>query len=298
MNRAIIDQLKLPQDPIFVVGYPRSGTTLVQSLLATQRNIYSLPETHFFNVINRKTVKTDDRGYVDAACLDQVFARIHEKIDLRFSHSEQKHIVKLAKKKKLLPKMLFEFIVYHFICEDIKNKDAESFRWLEKTPNHAYFLESILSVYPRALFVNIIRHPVPAIYSRKVNFPFNKDKSLDWLAKLWRRSVEETENFNRVHPGKLFSLKYEDLTADLKTRLTKVCDFLKVDLDMAWIDNHSAAAGRVSLKSEVWKKKDGYREISNTNDTYRQVVPPGDAASIENLLSDKMEQYGYSPFFK
>ena len=297
MSRAIIDQLKLPQDPIFVVGYPRSGTTLVQALLATQRNIYSLPETHFFNVINRKTVKTDDRGFVDAACLDQVFARIYEKIDLRFSRSEQKYIIKLAKKKKLLPKMLFEFIVYHYICEDIKDKDAESFRWVEKTPNHAYFLESIFSVYPRALFINIIRHPVPAIYSRKVNFPFNKDKPLDWLAKLWRRSVEETEKFNRVHPGKLFSLKYEDLTADLETGLTKMCDFVKVDLDLELINNHSAAAGRVTLESEVWKKKDEYRKISNTNDKYRQVVPPEDAALIENLLADKMEQYGYVSFF-
>jgi len=292
-----LDEIKLPQDPIFVVGYPRSGTTLVQALLTTQRNVYSLPETHFFNVINRKAVRADEQGFIEADCLERVFSLIREKIDMRFSRAEQRHITKLARKKKLLPKMLFEIIVWHCICEDIKQGDTGSFRWVEKTPNHAYFLETILSFYPQAFFVNIVRHPVPAVYSRKVNFPFNKDKPLDWLAKLWRRSIEETETFAQQHPGKMISLKYEDLTADVEAWFSKVCDFINLKSDMALIGSHSAAADRVTLESEVWKKKDHYRDISNTNDTYRQVVPPQDAAFIEDLLKDKLEQYGYTPFF-
>lgn len=37
--------------PIFVVGVPRSGTTLLQSLLSAHSSTYSLPETHFFPTI-------------------------------------------------------------------------------------------------------------------------------------------------------------------------------------------------------------------------------------------------------
>jgi hypothetical protein len=242
-------------------------------------------------------VRTDERGFIEAACLGQVFTGIHKKIDLQFSRAEQEYITGLAKKKKLLPKTLFEFIVYHYIPLEIKDIEPHAFRWVEKTPNHAYFLEAILSFYPQALFVNIIRHPVPAIYSRKTNFPFNKDKPLDWLGKLWRRSVEETEAFANENPGKLYTLRYEDLTADIEGELKKMCDFVGLNLNLDLIKNHSAEAGRVTLDSEKWKKKEEYRKISNTNNQYRQVVPREDAELIENLLSDKMEQYGYAPFF-
>ena len=50
MNPKIKD-LNTNTSPIFIVGYPRSGTTLLQSMLYTQKNIYSFPETHFFTKI-------------------------------------------------------------------------------------------------------------------------------------------------------------------------------------------------------------------------------------------------------
>jgi hypothetical protein len=297
MSKEILDKIDLPGNPIFVVGYPRSGTTLVQSLLATQKHVYSLPETHFFNIINRKAIATDEQGFIEAECLDLIFAKIKEKMDLTFSRPEIKYIMKQAKKKNLRAKMLFEFIVYHYLPEEIKSISDSSYRWVEKTPNHAYFLDDIVSFYPQVQFINIIRHPVPAIYSRKINFPFNKDKPLDWLAKLWRRSVEETETFGRKHPGKIYTLKYEELAADINNEFKKICEFVNINLDPELMDNHSVSAGRLSLKKEVWKKKDEYRNIANTNDKYSQVVPREDAESIENILADKMEQYGYVSFF-
>ena len=36
--------------PIFIVGFPRSGTTLLQTMVSTQKNILSFPETQFFNI--------------------------------------------------------------------------------------------------------------------------------------------------------------------------------------------------------------------------------------------------------
>lgn len=293
--KSVAKNISLPGDPIFIVGYPRSGTTLVQSLLATQKDVYSLPETHFFNIINRKAIVTDEQGFIESECLDAVFARIEEKMDLTFSRPEIKYIGKQAKKKNLSAKKLFEIIVHHYLPEQ-SNRSA-SYRWVEKTPNHAYFLDSILSFYPRAQFINIVRHPVPAVYSRKVNFPFNKDKPLDWLAKLWRRSVEETEDFAGKHPEKIYTLKYEDLTADIHDEFKKICDFVKVGFEPDLIGNHSAAAGELSLKKEVWKKKDEYRKLANTNDKYRKLVPREDAVLIESLLADKMKQYGYLSFF-
>ena len=252
------------------------------ALLATQKDVYSLPETHFFNVINRKSVSTDDQGIVESACLDIVFEKIYEKMDLRFDRHEKKYIARLAKKKKLDAKMLFEYIVYHYVSKEIDPKKNGPYRWVEKTPNHAYFLEHILSFYPQVQFINIIRHPVPAIYSRKINFPFNKEKPLEWLAKQWLRSIEETEAFARKFPGKIYSLKYEDLAAAAEKEFTKICDFVNLTPNMELIKNHPAAAGRYTLESEVWKKKEEYKKIRRP---YPELCAHGHPGSMTMLYT-------------
>ena len=58
----------LSQNPIFIVGFPRSGTTLLQSLLCTQKGVVSFPETHFFDII-AKTIKTTSNDVIEKNCL-------------------------------------------------------------------------------------------------------------------------------------------------------------------------------------------------------------------------------------
>lgn len=293
--------IRLPQDPIFVVGYPRSGTTLVQALLVTQEGVYSLPETHFFSFIKRRLIETDRKGRIEAGCLGRVLSEIQGRMGFLFMHQEIEALDSLAKKKELKPKDLFEYIVYRFIAKELaaerkSEKERASFRWLEKTPNHAYVLEDILSAYPRAQFLCIIRHPVPAIYSRKVNLPNNRDKALDWLVMRWRESVETSEAFSCSHPGKLLFLRYEDLSENTAAELERVCAFLGLSLDSERIENHPYAVERFVLTHETWKGNTR-QKIRSTNDKYLGIVSKKDAKYIEGLLQDRMAAYGYAPFF-
>ncbi len=90
----------LRQDPVFVVGYPRSGTTLMQSLLATQDSIISLPETHFFTLVrNCLQVDNDRIGYES---LEKAIDKIREKI--RFSMNAEEYIKNCVSKKNFLQK--------------------------------------------------------------------------------------------------------------------------------------------------------------------------------------------------
>ena len=104
-----------------------------------------LPETHFFNVIY-KVIKTDKKGAIEFNCLGDVFNKIQEKVGLEFSKKEAEYIGLRSKKRELQPKLLFEFIVFHYIKKELKRLGvSNSFRWIEKTPNHAYYLDKILS---------------------------------------------------------------------------------------------------------------------------------------------------------
>ncbi len=67
----------LSQNPIFVVGYPRSGTTLLQALMATQGNLATFPETHFFSTVYAGNAASNDSLDLEAA--NEILRSINQK---------------------------------------------------------------------------------------------------------------------------------------------------------------------------------------------------------------------------
>jgi hypothetical protein len=293
----------LPQDPIFIVGYPRSGTTLLQRLLAAQPSIYTFPETHYFNVIEKKIKweKAADNESIPLDSLPVIFAKIAEKMEFLFTTSEQESLKRQAANKTLSSKALFEYIVTRYLLKlypEIKN--VSSFRWMEKTPNHAHFLERIISIYPDAQFLHILRHPVPAIYSRKKKFPFNRETPIVELARRWKRMLLDVEHFKENCPSHIFTLRYEDLVCDLEKQLQSVADFLEIRLDFEALttlkQKRVQDADAFILQSETWKQEDLLRDIRTTNEHYHDLISSADTASIEEITMESMKRYGYESF--
>lgn len=289
--------ITLPQDPVFIVGYPRSGTTLLQGLLATQTGIYSLPETHYFNVIE-KEISVDGDGHILPACLDNVFEKIREKMEFQFDEEEKGVIYRLTEEKKCTSKTLFECIVAYFLRpQPGKNSFPASFRWLEKTPYHANFLDRIAMFYPAVQILHIVRHPVPAVYSRKRNFPYNKETPVSRLAAHWNHIQQNVERFKEQSPGTVYSLRYEDLVKDPGKELETITAFLNIPFDAAAISRAAQATRPFILASEPWKQADLKKDGTDTNDTYKETITNADADAVEKITADRMQTYGYTSYF-
>ena len=107
------------QNPIFIVGFPRSGTTLLQNLLSQQKNLYSFQETHFFcNVINK--INYNENKSIKLESLDEIFKRISSKTGHNFNNVNEHKIVQLASEKKLTVKILFELLVFELLQKQKK----------------------------------------------------------------------------------------------------------------------------------------------------------------------------------
>lgn len=292
--------MKLPQDPIFIVGYPRSGTTLLQRLLITQPGIFSFPETHYFCVIEKR-LKYDDAGNMLPSCLDTVFEKIQEKIEFRFPLDEENIIRQAVEEKTLSSKDLFEKIIDHLLIGLYPAIESmTSFRWLEKTPNHAHFLEHIIQLYPQAQVLHILRHPVPAIFSRKLKFPFNKETPVTELALRWNRMIKDVEQFKAQFPHHILTLRYEDLLIHLEKELQHICTFLRLPFDLNTIsqlkEQREKPAEGFILASETWKLEDFRRDMANTNDVYKNKFSQQDITDIESIVGEYMKKYGYEPY--
>jgi hypothetical protein len=271
---------EVAQNPIFIVGYPRSGTTLLQALLTTQEHVVSFPETHFFSIVV-KQIQTQEQRYIDRCCLAQVLKTIQAQMDLEIAPE----VAGQLSESPLGVKRLFEWIVWQYVGEDAKA------RWVEKTPDHVRNLDQISALYPAVRFVNIVRHPIYAVYSNK-RTPLSQKRSLIWLADAWKDASAAYERYRAANPHAIYSVRYEDLAADPERVMMGVCDFVGVPFQRERLADYKAASDKLILERESWKADVRSRDIANMNVKYR--VAARDALQIQYVAGATMRRYGYA----
>ncbi len=290
----------LPQNPIFIVGYPRSGTTLLQRLLAGLPGVYTFPESHYFCVVE-KQLAWDGQGYILPDSLPAACAKVSEKMAMTFSDGELARLLARSVSKELTSKDLFEYIVTRALSSVQPQIDSQSsYRWLEKTPNHALFVDRILQFYPQAQLLHILRHPVPAVCSRKIKFPFNRELPVEELARRWLKMMQRLDRFKQDFPGVILTVRYEDLVADMASVMGRVQSFLGL-LDENISALQSANPSRIGaaafiLAAESWKFEDLKTEIRNTNESYRALISLAEIDAIESIVGPVMERFGYESY--
>ncbi|HLO51676.1 MAG TPA: sulfotransferase, partial [Kamptonema sp.] len=218
---------------IFLVGAPRSGTTMLQSLLASHPAIISVPESRFFQYL------LDDK-YSNALVerLEVFFVdEIRRPEFLNYFSSEQSTLEKAQAFVKVLDTLAVE-----------KNLSI----WLEKTPEHLYFIDYIEELLPEALFIHILRDPVDVIASmyeasRKAPDIWGGAWSIDWCISRWKDSA--LISYKNVNKTNHILVKYEQVVEDPKDFLSKLCKFIGINFDESMLNNYKENAKRLSLKA-------------------------------------------------
>ena len=131
---------------LFLVGSPRSGTTLLQTILTSQSELFTLKETHFFRHLHRwRPVRWLDHLHLDGARVDAAFRFITENNALEGSY-DWAGVRRLADACRLFD---------HLMTNETGLRDRRG--WLEKTPEHMFFIDEIRRYLPNARFVHILR---------------------------------------------------------------------------------------------------------------------------------------------
>ena len=149
--------------PTFVVGVPRSGTTLLATLLGSHSEISCGAETHFFpyleaNFLQFSSIFKDPvwpnqaTAFMSALSLGDYLVR-----DL-FGISSQEIFDYLATRQPSIAALLESLTVPLMLAQ-------QKTRWVEKTPNHLLYLKAIRRFYPAAKIVRIVRDPRAAAFS-------------------------------------------------------------------------------------------------------------------------------------
>ena len=282
----------LRQDPVFVVGFPRSGTTLLQTLLATQGGIVTIPETHFFTIVAKALEERG--GRLVPECLDEAVTRIRAR--LPFSVEAEEFVREAARRGELTRKALFETIVADNLLARPDVADIGGARWLEKTPGHQKALGEIFGWYPEARVAAIVRHPEKAIISRRANFAFNDEISwpIEQHARLWVESVLNIEDALRTHDGSVALVRLEDLADDHLSEIRRVCGTLGIPFDPGHLTGRRHLSNTAFHPWETWKADAGGEVSRNLAEREDRSLSARDRAGLLAVAGEVMARYRYA----
>jgi len=260
------------KEPVFIIGMPRSGTTLIQGILCNGGSYFPMPETHFFERatygLPEKKLSKENRESIRRI----LYKKSRIKIDQEFPD----YLTTV--------KDIFEYVIGHF------NPDGRN-TFLEKTPRHVFFYSKIREYYPDAKFICMIREPKNVVSSQLKNSP-KQDKSVVRLSLLYNKiaaAILKIRNSNNV-----FLINYEDLTTETALILKNTCKFLDIPYDSKLVENVAAPPGIVSAH-EFWKNRNIEYETIQKNDAdkWRKALSPGQADMVNCITRAYSEKFGY-----
>ena len=231
--------------PIFIVGAPRSGTTMLAAMLGSHPDLAAGPETQFFSKLPLESLqqaaasadwpRTATERLMSLTLADQPVVDLFE--------TSRAGIEAFLSEREASVQAMLEALTVPYA------RSRGAVRWVEKTPNHILNLGTLRALWPDAAIIRIVRDPRDVGLSTR-KLPTFSDEILPNIY-IWQRWNAQAEPFLARDPLSM-TVRYEDLVDDPERHLRRVCDLIGAAFDPAMIAFAGAAAD-VSSANETWK---------------------------------------------
>jgi hypothetical protein len=294
---------ELRDHPVFLCGHPKSGTTLLRSILDNHPELVVYPDETFFlrGFLNEaKHLNRDQKIALAMRYLMRLF-EVHENHPenlLSYPPEERRYFAYTETCKAFEMQISSEEGLHHdgyFLSAVILAYGQvfgalteESQYWVEKSTYNELFVGRIFAWWPEARCIQITREPrdIFASYKRK-----HKALAPELFARRWRGSAE-TGLKNQKHYGedRYLILRYEDLVQEPEAQIEKLVDFLHIRDD---------AVLRVPSRNGVpWEGNsmfaDKFSQISTKPlGRWARELDRQDVQIIEKIAGSAMEACGY-----
>jgi tetratricopeptide (TPR) repeat protein len=212
------------REPIFILGMPRAGSTLLEQILASHSQVEGTQE-----LANVPRAVLDLQGYdpdLDnpryPACLTEMSAQ---------------------QLRALGDKYLADTRIYR----------TDKPRFIDKMPNNFRHVGLIHLMLPNARIIDARREPMACcfgnlkqLYARGQEFAY----SVDDIARYYRTYLELMEHWDAVLPGRVLRVRHEDVVDDLEGSVRRVLDFCELPFEPACLEFHRTERSIRTASSE------------------------------------------------
>jgi hypothetical protein len=245
--------------PVFLVGFPRSGTTLLDTMLMGHEGLEVLEEEPTLR--NATKFLPDFEGFPQAT-------------DAQIRSARDEYFRTAAEAVPLAPGKLL----------------------VDKNPLSMNGLPVIARLFPDARIILALRHPCDVVLSCFVtNFRLNVGMAnfirLDTAAELYDLSFSYLERVQEVMPLPMHKIFYENVVADQEGELRSLFDFLSVDWHDDVLDHQATARGRGRIKTASYAQvfEPIYTRSAGRWQNYRQHLEP-----VLPILEPWVRKFGYT----
>jgi tetratricopeptide (TPR) repeat protein len=242
-------------DPIFIVGLPRAGSTLIEQILASHSLVEGTSELPDIPILSRKP-GVYPKGILDASEEDR--RALGEEYLKRAS---------------------------------VQRRTSRPF-FIDKLPNNWLFVPFIHLILPNAKIIDARRHPLGCCFSSfRQHFahgqPFTYD--LQHVGRYYADYVRLMAHIEAVLPGRVHRVIYERMVGDTEDEVRRLLEYCGLDFEPACLEFYKTERAVRTASSEQVRRPI-YREATEEWRAYETHLEPLKAA-----LSSVLETYPDSP---
>ena len=270
--------------PVFIIGSPRSGTTLLYDMLQSAGGFARYPaESNVFNML----VPTFGRlkSHIDKQRLLQAWLR---SALFRATHLEPVHI----NQELMRCSSGGEFL--NVLMEAIA-QDQGVERWADQTPSHLLHIPEIRQAFPEALFVHMIRDGRDVALSLGKPgwvrpLPGQRHNLRTAAAMYWAWMVRKGRQYGQTVKPDYLEIRYEDLVQSPHVTLRRLADFIGHELDYDKIQQNPIGSVRKPNTSFTTERAAG---AFNPVARWKRALGSDELSVLEFLIGDLLTELDY-----
>lgn len=190
-------------DPIFIVGRPRSGSTLVEQILCSHPAIEGTAELPYLNDLVSRII--EEECPARSAPYPEIFASLEPAVFRKFGEE--------------------------YIQRSRIHRKTERPFFIDKAPANYHHVGLIQLILPNARIIDVRRHPIANCVSMYRHNYTTVNLRLVELGRVYRDYVALMAHFDRVLPGRIHRVIYEQLVADPAAEVRRILAYIGLPFD-------------------------------------------------------------------
>lgn len=303
-----ISKQRLSETPVnFIIGSPRSGTTLLTTILNANNEVLCLPETKFILTFYQKFAHQHPINPFFADTFNSYTALRYQKLNQRqevllWDYDKDVYFKFDAQELKNLT--YAELMTLLMLNMSMKGKDNNAVKLVvDKEPDYTFWVKTLLSIYPNAKFLVAMRDYRSVVLSKKESG--RRIKNVSFHAYEWLKYGETIISLQQQYPERIKLIHYEQMVLNTEQQVKEICSFFNLTYDQSMLKPHE----KIHIQQDSLQKNVSDRDQKRIGDLIKPInasrieawknkLSANEIADIENICGKVGKNFGYQPTTK
>lgn len=233
------------KQPVFIVGLPRTGTTLTDRIIASHSTVQSVGETQFMQMVLRREsgIESDEK-------ITPEMIEVTARVDIN--------------------------VIGDGYMDMLSYRMGEEPVFVDKLPFNILYLGFIAKAFPYARIIHIKRNPMDscfAMYKQLFTWAYKFSYTLEGLGRFYPAYVRLLDHWQHVLGDRLIELEYESLVSDQENQTRALIGKLGLDFEEACLNFEKSEAATATASFAQVREKIHTRSVNRWKNYEEQLQP-------------------------